>query len=158
LKLALAFAIAALAAPASAIDLTGTWEARGGTIRCKVQSANSTGFPQVDPNLVILEIVQDGDVLWIEREANDAGYENKYLGVVFTSPKSETKGYGVATACTIPGKYYAGTIQVVKAKADAGSGALTLRYTGTRLGTAATCSGRFERTSAAQPAITLTCP
>ena len=154
----LAFGLAALAAQASAIDLTGTWNAQGDTIRCKVQSGNDTGFPQVDPNLVELQIVHVGDELWISVNPGGGGYENKYLGVAFTSPKAEDKGYGVASACTIPGKYYAGAIHIVKAKADAESGKLTLRYTGTRLGALATCTGRFERTSAAEPVIALTCP
>jgi hypothetical protein len=160
LKLAphLAFALAALAAPASAIDLTGTWAASGGTIRCKIQSQNDTGFVEKDGNLVELAIVQEGSELWIVDLGNSPEYENKFLGVMFTSPKSETKGYGVATACTVAGKFYAGAIHIAKATADAESGKLTLRYTGTRLGALAVCTGRFERTSAAEPVIALTCP
>jgi hypothetical protein len=159
LKPATALALAlALAAPASAIDLTGTWSAVGESIRCKVQSGNDTGFPQADVNLLELSIVHAGDDLWIQVNEGGAEYENKYLGVAFTSPQAETKGYGVATACTVPGKWYAGTMHVVKAKADAGSGKLTLRYTGTRLGALATCTGRYERSSAAAPAVALTCP
>jgi hypothetical protein len=158
LRFALVAAGLILGAPASAIDLTGTWAAQGDTIRCKIQSNADTGFVQQDGNIVELEIVQVGEQLWIRINPGDAEYENKFLGYVFTSPKADAKGYGVATSCTVAGKFYAGAMRIVKAKVDGERGTLTIAYTGTRLGTSATCKGTYARTATAAPAIPLTCP
>jgi hypothetical protein len=146
-----------VAGPAAAIDLTGTWQLKTETLKCRISGPVQI-FTEHDANWAELAIRDEGDELWIAVHPGGDGYENKYFGLVFTHPKSDAKGYGVATACTLPGKYYAGTIRIPKAKADAEGGTLTFEYTGTRFTTIATCKGQFERTSAAAPAITLTCP
>jgi hypothetical protein len=49
-------------------------------------------------------------------------------------------------------------MRIVKAKVDGDRGTLTIAYTGTRLGTVATCKGTYARTATAAPPIPLTCP
>jgi hypothetical protein len=153
----LAAALAA-AAPAAAIDLTGTWYPDGDVLRCKIRSGANAGFLEKDGNLSPIRVRQVADELWIEINPGSKGYENKFLGVAFAHPQSDTKGYAVVSACTVPEKFYAGTMLISKARTDGELGSFVLEYTGTRLGTIATCKGRYTRASAADPGITLTCP
>ena len=147
-----------VAAPAAAIDLTGTWYPDGDVLRCKIRSAANAGFLEKDGNLSPIRVRQVADDLWIEINPGSAGYENKFFGVAFAHPQSDAKGYAVVTACTLPGKFYAGSMLISKAKTDGELGSFVLEYTGTRLGTIATCKGRYTRASADDPGITLTCP
>lgn len=145
------------AAPARGLDLTGTWEAPKG-LRCKIRSDANSGFTEADGNLSVLEITQVGDDLYVRVNPGDGAYENKFRGVAATHPKDASRGYAVASACTIAGKYYAGSLFVPKARADAGDGSLSLVFHGSRFSTVAECKGKYVRASAADPNLTQTCP
>jgi hypothetical protein len=155
--LLMAAALVALATPASALDLTGTWELTR-PMRCKVRSNANPGFPEFDGNLGTLLVTQVGGVLWIEVNPGSSGYENKFKGISLTHPGNAEKGYAVASTCTLDGVYYAGTLFVPKASADAEKGKLSVFYRGIRFTTVAECKGTYERTSAVDPVVTQTCP
>jgi hypothetical protein len=153
----LAAALVALAPPAGALDLTGTWELTR-PMRCKIRSEANQGFSESDGNLGTLLVTQVGDVLWISVNPGSSGYENKFRGISLTHPGNPEKGYAVASTCTLDGVYYAGTLFVPKAGADAEKGKLSVLYRGTRFSTVAECKGSYERTSAVDPGVTQTCP
>lgn len=146
-----------LGAPAAALDLTGTWELTR-PLRCKIRSNADAGFSETDGNLGTLLVTQVGDVLYVEVNPGSSGYENKFKGISLTHPGKPEKGYAVASPCTIDGVYYAGTLLIPKATANAEQGKLSIVYHGTRFTTVAECKGRYERTSAVDPAVTQTCP
>jgi hypothetical protein len=149
---------ALLTGPAAAIDLTGTWVAEKG-LKCRIRSNANAGFKESDGNIATLAITQVGDEMFVLVNEGDAGYEQKFRGPSLTHPGNPEKGYAVATACTVDGKYYAGTLLVRKSAADAEKGKLSVVYYGTRFsGTVAECKGTYERTSDVDPAVTATCP
>lgn len=143
--------------PAAALNLTGTWEAPKG-VRCKIRSSANTGFTEADSNLVALEITHFGDELYVRINQGGGAYENKFVGIAPTSPQDPAKGYAVVSACTLAGKYYAGSFFVAKARADAGGGSLSLVFHGVRFSTVAECKGKFVRTSSADPVVPGGCP
>jgi hypothetical protein len=145
------------AAPAVALDLTGTWESAKG-LRCKLRSNADPGFTQSESNLSTLLVTQVGEVLYVLVNPGDGAYETKFKGVALTHPSKAEKGYAVASPCSIDGKYYAGTLFVPKAAADAEKGKLSLVFHGTRFETVAECKGSYERSSAADPGVPATCP
>jgi hypothetical protein len=154
---------AVLLAPlrAAAIDLTGTWELSGDDgIRCTVQNDVAAGGKERDVRLATLLIRHTGTELLIEINPEGSVLQNKYLGLAYTHPKVATKGYGVATACTVAGKAFGGTMRIAKAKASAddGTGTLTLQYVGNRESVISDCSGKYVRTSADPPPMETTCP
>jgi hypothetical protein len=155
--LAAASLAALLAAPAAALDLTGTWEITK-PLRCKIRSDANASFSETDGNLGTLYVTQVGDVLYVEVHPGSSGYENKFKGISLTHPKRAERGYAVASPCNVDGVYYAGTLLIPKASADPEQGKLSLVYHGTRFSTVAECKGRYERTSAVDPAVTQTCP
>lgn len=159
LSLAAALCGATLAAPAArGIDLTGTWTAR--KVTCTVRSEADTGFREADSNLVTILLKQTGTDLWIEiNPGPDAGYENKLKGSALTSPKSDGQGYAVATACTIDGKYYSGSMLITKAKRTGQEGSFSLLFQGRKFSnTVVTCKGRYELVDTASPSFATTCP
>jgi hypothetical protein len=156
-RLLLFSAIAVVAAPGAALDLTGTWESAKG-LRCKIRSSANSGFSEGDGNLSTLQITQVGEDLYILVNPGDGAYENKFKGISLTHPVKSEKGYAVVSPCTIDGKHYAGTLFVPRAKADTERGMLSVVFHGTRFSTVAECKGRYERTSAVDPMVTATCP
>jgi hypothetical protein len=147
--------------PAAAIDLTGTWALQGDDgIRCTVQNDIAPGGKERDTRLSTLLIRHTGTELLIEVNPEGSVLQNRYLGLAYTHPKVATKGYGVATACTVPGKAFGGTMRIAKAKASAddGTGTFTLQYVGNRESVISECSGKYVRTSADPPAMETTCP
>lgn len=156
-RLFLAFLALGLAAPpAAALDLTGTWQATK-ELRCKLRTPNAI-FSEPEANLATLEITQTGETLYILVNEGGGAYENKYQGLSLTHPKKSEKGYATASACSIGGKYFAGTFFVRKARADAERGKLWVSYYGTNFSTVAECKGRYERVSSADPMVPATCP
>jgi hypothetical protein len=155
----LLFVLAAglLAAPAGSLDLTGTWSAPKG-VRCKVRSGADAGFKETDTHLSELLVSHVGSSLYVWMSPGDGAYENKFKGYAFTHPKQSSKGYGAASACSVDGKYYAGSLFIPNAQADADKGKLSLVFHGTRLSFMAECKGRFERTSAVDPLVPQSCP
>ena len=157
-RLSALLAAAVLAsAPAAALTLTGTWEAPKG-VRCKIRSSANTGFTEADSNLGVLEITHFGDELYVRINPGGGAYENKFVGIAPTSPKDPAKGYAAVSACTIAGKYYAGSLFVAKARADGGAGSLSLVFHGIRFNSVAECKGKFVRTSVADPVVPGGCP
>jgi hypothetical protein len=146
-----------LSAPSAAIDLTGTWVAPKG-LRCKIRSGSNPGFKESDGNVSTLLVTHTGEDLYVSVNPGGGAYENKFRGSAFTHPSRVSKGYGVATACTVEGKYYAGSLLVPKAQADADAGKLTVVFHGRRFSTMAECRGSYERTSAVDPTVVQSCP
>jgi hypothetical protein len=142
---------------AAALDLTGTWESAKG-LRCKIRSSADSGFSEGDGNLSTLLITQAGENLYVLVNPGDGAYENQFKGIALTHPSKPEKGYAVASPCAIDGKYYAGTLFLPKAAADAERGKLSVVFHGTRFSTVAECKGVYERASAADPGVPAACP
>ena len=145
-------AAALLAAPAGAIDLTGTWV--GGT-KCSVYNGERNKFSSKGQ---ILLITQVGNVLNIDWDGDPmAGIAINDLS------KPDAKGAAAFVSCyttTDPTTGYA-ELSTLQAKVNRPKGKGSLRGTGIYTvdgNFVATCQWKFKLTSTADPGVPATCP
>jgi hypothetical protein len=162
---ALAFLTAALlaAAPAAALDLTGTWQADDTfagmpAVRCRYWNG-ARWERSVDGNLGRLYVSQIGQDLYVENgEPSDPVYSNKWTGWVVGHDSDPARGVAAATSCGVAGEAYRGAIFVKKARADSFGGTLVLELRGTSAGNVVQCKGRFTRSTGLDPGLSSACP
>jgi len=149
-----------LGSRAVAIDLTGTWVTMTRDASAKCRYFNDDAWqPTRDGNLGTLYVKQVGTDLYVEIDKGSVdAYDNKFKGVVVAASDDPEKGAGSATACKIDGEYYHGALSIWKAQADPTRGVMTVEFIGTNVGAPLRCKVKLERTDAADPGVTTTCP